>query len=235
MPIGTFKEFVSFIMNKMLVGMLLLVLALVNAIVYLPREVSIPLPIVIFFAGSYVLFKRFRREKSLKFANKLRVLMEEFREKIIHGGYGYSIVNIAYRIAGDKTIIQDKTSAWSILFSSIWKNLTKKSDEVYDRVTKYAQRGNGTDFNSIFEDFRTVLSLLQDFKSNLYNMINETKQIKNFGQDPDFQKIYKRFKEEFDNYIDRLVNYSDDIKAELQLSLSKDLLEKVADLNELYG
>lgn len=158
-------------------------------------------------------------------------MLDDFEDDIF-GGKFYSIVNIAHRIATDKDI-EETTGAWKIHVEHIKEDLTKELRELYDKVKNYIKRGNGTEFHSIIDAFRTVLNHLQDFKETLYKMLQETKPIKDFSKDTEFQKRFKRFKEEFNSYMERLVNYSADLKAELQLDLGKSLVKKVVDLNEL--
>ena len=47
-------------------------------------------------------------------------------------------------------------------------------------------------------------------------MIEETKDIKDFKKEEYFRQKYKRTREEFNKYMDRLSNFSDDLKAEFK-------------------
>lgn len=224
-----FREFISFLQNRMIVTLLLLIFTLINGIFFLPREVSIPLPIIVFLLGSFIMFRQYQHERTLRFTNKLRVFIKEFQDKIASSRYGYSLPNIVIRISNDKAILEQK-KAWNIFLLRLANGLTKKSVELLERVMK----GNGTRFFEIFEDFRNLLFDLRDLRTQFYNMVEDTKEITNFSQIPDFRKMYKRFSEEYDNYMDRLKNFSDDLEGEFGLTLSKGSIEHIKDLNELY-
>jgi len=64
-------------------------------------------------------------------------------------------------------------------------------------------------------------------------MIKETKQSKDFTQDSDFQKIYKRLYEEHNKYMDKLGIFSDECEAQFNLKLYIGSIEHLKDLNQL--
>jgi len=228
------REYARFIKNHKVDTLLLLLLALMNAILPLPKEVSVSLPIIVFLLGSVILFRQHMHgklhEKLIEFTNKLRVLVEEFKDKISAHSYSYSLPSIALTIANDKEVMK-KTEAWNRFLLTFSNNLTKEANALYDRI----KESNGKQFSNLFDDFSKLLSHLTDFKREFYNMIKETRDIANFGLDTRFRmNFYNRFSEEYNGYMDRLANFSDDLKAELGLTLNRDLIEHVLDLKELY-
>lgn len=223
-----FGDFIHFIYSALLVSFLLLIMAIVNALSFLPREISFSLPIVVFFIGAIIQFRAQKRRKEFGFINRLKNFVRDFNDKIANISYSYSLISIAFRIANHETIRQ-KTIAWQLFLSRLNEDLTKKGILLSDRIEH--RKG---EFTSLFEDFRTLLSLFGEFKRQLYNMLNDTKETKDFSKDSGFEKIYKRFNEEFNKYMDKLEIFSDEVKAEFGLSLREDLTEHVKDLNELY-
>jgi len=227
-------DFARFIRDKLLVTLLLLLLAEVNAIFLLPKEVAISLPIILFLLGSIILFRQYRHEKShqksIEFTNKLHVFTEEFQDKISASNYSYSLPSIALQIANDKEIM-NKNEVYNRFLLRLSNDLSKKANTLHERIEK----SNGKEFSNLFEDFRKLLSSLADFKREFYNMAKETRSIANFGLDARFRtQFYNRFSEEYNGYMDRLANFSDDLKAEMGLTLDRELIEHVMNLNELY-
>lgn len=230
-----FREFTSLIV----IDLLLLVTALINAFFSLPTEVSVSLPIVVFIVGAIIvyreekrkrelLYREEKRKKELRFINRLKDFVKVFNEKITNAPYTYSLISIAFRIANDKTI-QEKTKAWHLFLYHLDEELTKQGILLDERVKRRKE-----EFTSLFEDFNSLLSLLRNFKKRFYDMVNDTKKTKGFSNDSKFKKEYKRFCEEFNRYMDKLEIFSDEVKAEFGISLSKDLTEHVKDFSELY-
>ena len=212
----------------MLVTFLLLIVALMTALFSLPKEVSISLPIVVFILGAIFLYREEKHTKELRFINRLENLVKDFNEKIASSPYSYSLIAIAFWIANDEKI-KEKTIAWHLFLNNLNEDFTKQGILLYDRIRK--RKG---EFASLFEDFSNLLSLFRNFKKQFYNMVNDTKHTKDFSKDSNFEKHYKRFCEEFNKYMDKLENFSDEIKAEFGLSLNEDLVKHVEDLSELY-
>jgi len=228
------RDFVRFITDKLVVTLLLLVLAEINAIILLPKEISISLPIVLFLGGSIVLFKQYSGEKSQEkltvFKNKLYVLVEEFKDKIVAPNYSYSLPSIGSMIANDNQIM-NKTEAWYHLFLMLSADLSKKANELDAEI----KQSKGEQFSSLLEEFSELLSSLETFKREFYNMINETRNLANYGVDAQFGVFYNKFREEYNGYMDRLRSFSDDLKAEkMGVPLREDLIEHIGDLSELY-
>ena len=190
--------------------------------------------LILILIGTYMMFGEYEKEKAReklveeeKFTRKLQVLFEEFKDKIGSSAYVYSLPNASLRIAEDE-MIRKRTEAWSLHLRSLVDNLTKEANLLDEKLKK------GIRFSLAFEDFQNLLSLLRRIKDTFYIMFVEIKQVKDFTQVSDFQKIYRRCYSEFNNYMDRLSSFSDDLKAEFNLRLSKDSVKRLKDLNELY-
>jgi hypothetical protein len=168
--------------------------------------------------------ERLREEKFIK---KLSVFFKEFKDKIGDSGYGYSLVCIAFVIANDE-VIQKRTKAWTSYLHSLLDELNKKVSLLDEKLKTL------TTFYTVFGDFRSLLFLLRNFRTAFYNMVEETKHDKDFSQDTGFQTLYKRLHEEYNNYMDRLRSFSDDLKVEFDIELGKDEIEHLKDLNTLY-
>jgi tRNA G10 N-methylase Trm11 len=125
-------------------------------------------------------------------------------------------------------LIQKRTKAWTFYLHSLLDMLDKNTNLLDEKLKK------GTTFSIAFEDFRNLLFSFRKFRDAFYSMVEETKQDKDFSQDTIFLKEYKRLYEEYNNYMDRLKNFSDDLRVEFNLELSEDLIEHLKDLNELY-
>jgi hypothetical protein len=177
--------------------------------------------------------KMFEQEKLLRFVKKLHILVREFKENIARSGYGYSLPTSALRIANDKAVI-DRTSAWKNSLTRLSNDLDEQSLNLYEKIEKCVKTEEGSKFVELFEDFRGLLASLRDFKNEFYNMINETKTIKNFSQEEDFLKQYTRCREEYNDYMNRIRIFSDDVKAEFDRWFARDLIEHLKDLHELY-
>ena len=231
------SRFWDFILKRMLVTYLTLIPSFFLAVISLSfLSIGIlVIQVILILIGTYAMFRKYEQEKAHeklieeeKFTKKLQVFLEEFEDRIGSSGYGYSLLNIAFRIANDKTI-QERTKAWSFLLHSVLDDLTKKTSSLKEKLKQ------GTTFSIAFKEFQNLLFLLRDFTTHFYNMVEETKQVKDFSQDTDFQKIYyKRLHGEFNNYMDRLSSFSDDLKAEFNLRLTKDSIKHLKDLDELY-
>jgi len=179
------------------------------------------------------LSKRLEQEKLLRFTKKLSILVREFKEHTASLGYGYSLPNIALRIANDKTVIE-RTSAWKKSLTRLSNDLAKSSLKLCEKIENCVRAREGSEFVKLFEDFRGLLASVRDFKEEFYSMINETKDIKNFILEESFVKTYTRSSEEFNGYMGRLRIFSDDVEAEFNMRLHRDLIEHLKDLHELY-
>lgn len=218
------REFISLI----IIDLLFLVSTLVSFFLSLSIEISVSLMIIVFIVGAIILYREEKRKKELRFINRLKDFLKVFNEKITDVAYTYSLISIAFRIANDETI-REKTIGWHLFLQYQDEELTKQGILLNEKVKQRKE-----DFTSLFEDFKGLLSLLRNFKKRFYDMVNDTKKIKSFSNDSKFKKEYKRFYEEFNKYMDKLDNFSDEVKAEFEISLSKDLTEHVKDFNELH-
>jgi hypothetical protein len=223
-----FGEFASFMFHKLIITLLLLVLALINAILFLPKEISVSLPIFIFIIGAIVLYREEKRSKEFKFVNRLQDFVTDFKERIADSSYAYSLISISFWIANDETV-KYRTTAWHLFLHHLNENLTRQTIILHEKV-----RQRKTEFTILFEDFNNLLFLLRDFKKQFYNIVDDTRKTKDFSKDLKFTEHYKRLCAEFNKYMDKLDIFSDDVKAEFGLSLSKDVTEHIKDLNELY-
>jgi len=229
------REFISLI----IIDLLLLVTALVNALLPLPIETSVSLPIVVFIIGAIILYREAKHKeelshkeengkKELRFIKRLENFVKDFDDKIVNIAYVYSITSIANRIANDK-IIRQQRIAWQLFLSHLNEDLTKHGILLHNRVKQ--RKGEFTNF---FQEFSSLLSLLRKFKNQFYKMVTDTKKIHGFSNDSEFKKTYEKFSEEFNKYMDKLEFFSDEVKAEFGLSLGKGLTEHVKDFSELY-
>jgi len=226
-------KFLDFILKRVLVTYLTLIPSffLVAISLSLLSVGIFVIQVVLVLTGTFIMYRKYEKEKAQveeeKFIKKLRVLFEEFEDKVSHAGYGYSLLNAALRIA-ENDAIQKRTKAWSVYLRSILDNIHSKSKLLDEKLKKE------TKFSTVFNDFQSLLFFLRDFRTAFYDMVKETMQDKNFSQDADFQKVYRRLYEEYNNYMDRLVSFSDELKAQFNLRLAKDFIEHLKDLNELY-
>jgi hypothetical protein len=226
-------KFLDFILKRVLVTYLTLIPSFFLVVISLSLlSVGIfVIQVVLVLTGTFIMYRKYEKEKAQveeeKFIKKLRVLFEEFEDKVSHAGYGYSLLNAALRIA-ENDAIQKRTKAWSVYLRSILDNIHSKSKLLDEKLKKE------TKFSTVFNDFQSLLFFLRDFRTAFYDMVKETMQDKNFSQDADFQKVYRRLYEEYNNYMDRLVSFSDELKAQFNLRLAKDFIEHLKDLNELY-
>jgi len=224
------SEFGSFVKSKLMVTLLLLLVAEINAIFSsLPKELSVSMPIIAFLIGSFILFRQYRQEKSTKFINKLHVFVEEFRDHITNPSYVYSFPSIALEVAGRKEILT--TRGWEELLSKLSENLTIKVCVLLEKIEK----SSGKEFTSLFEDFRQTLILLKENRKEFYKMVDEIglNFAMNFSLDTQFKDGFNRFFKEYNGCMDRLAIFSDDLKAELGLTLDKNLIEHFRSLSDL--
>jgi len=229
-------RFWDFIQKRVLLALLTLILSLFLTIISLSL-ISVGIfvaNVIIFLIGSYLMFRHYEKERAIekllreeKFTKKLSVFFKEFKEKIADSGYAYSLVNIAFMIASND-LIQKRTKAWTSFLHSLLDKLDKKVNSLDEKLKKE------TTFSIAFEDFRNLLFLFTDFRTAFYSMVEETKRDKDFSQETEFQTRYKRLYEEYNNFMDRLRSFADDLKAEFDLGLSKDEIEHLKDLNILY-
>jgi hypothetical protein len=228
-------EYGHFVKDHKVDALLLLLLALVNAFYPLPKEASISLPILIFLFGSLFLFMRHkkgkRQEQFNKYANKLRVLVAELKDKIVDSSNIYSLPNIALKIANDPQII-NKTEAWNRLLLILFNKLVMETNTLNEKIEK----STGDDFPYLMTEFARLLGNLSEFKREFYNMIKETRNIAPLGFDQNFKLKFHEFREQYNGYMDKISLFSDDLKAdpELRWEISKELFEHIKDLNELY-
>lgn len=226
-------------MSLIVMDLLLLLTALMNALLPLPTEASVSLPIVVFIVAAVIVYREEKRKeeltyreekgkKELRFIKRLGNFVKDFDDKIVNIAYVYSLTSIAYEIAHDKTIRQQKM-AWEFFLSHLNEDLEHQGILLHEKVKE--RKG---EFVSLFEDFSSLLSLLRKFKNQFYKMVNDTKQTKDFSNDSEFEKRYRKFYEEINKYMDKLDNFSDEVKAEFGLSLRKGLTEHVKDFSELY-
>ena len=219
----------------MLVTYLTLIPSLLLAIISLSlfSVVIFTAQVILILIGTQVMFGEYKKEEEReklveekKFTRKLQVLFEEFRDKIGHPGRVYSLPSASLRIAEDETI-RKRTEAWSLHLRSLVDNLTKEVDLLDAKLKKRIR------FSMAFEDFQNLLSLLTRIKDTFYKMFAEIKQVKDFTQVSDFQRIYKRLYDEYNKYMDKLGIFSDECKAQFNLKLNKDSIEHLKDLNQL--
>lgn len=55
-----------------------------------------------------------------------------------------------------------------------------------------------------------------------------------FGQEPQIHDRFKRLSKEYNGYMERLVTFSDDLRAEMSLKLNDNLLEHIRSARELF-
>jgi MFS superfamily sulfate permease-like transporter len=236
-PRNSVFEYFHFLKNNKTDTVLLLIVALMIAIFSLPRIVSIPLPIIVFFLGSILLFRQHEKgklhEQRAKYVKKLRVLLDDLKDTIINESYSYSLPFIAMTIANDKQLI-NKTQAEKRLLLLLSTNLAKETNELIEEVQVMESKGER--FYGLLEKFAKLLSNLSNFKTEFYNMIQETRTVVNLGSDLEFKtNFYSRFSYEYNSYMDKLSRFSDNLKEEGERGLNKDLIEHVKNLDELYG
>lgn len=229
-------KFGDFVLKRMLVTYLTLIPSFFLTIISLSFSsmVLFMVHVVLVLIGTFMMFRKYEEEKTReelleeeKFTKKLKVFFEEFKGKISSSGYGYSLLNVAFRIASDEAV-QRRTKAWTFHLHSLMDNMTSKSNLLDEKLKSL------TTFLTVFEDFQNILFLLRDFRTAFYSMVEETKQDKAFGQDTDFEKQYKRLFEEYNNYMDRLRIFSDDLKVGFDLELSKEIVEHLKDFTALF-
>jgi len=230
------RELWEFIKTRLLIALLGLIFTIINSLIS-SSPISVGLSIafaIVFVGGGYIMFRSYKREKEIekvarekKFLNKLRVFLEEFKSMIGNTSYAYSLPSVAFEIANDK-IIQKKTKAWNIIFSLLTQELDNQTASLEDDLKKE------TSFLKAFKKFEKLLFLLKRLRLHFYGMIIETKDIKDFSKEENFRQKYKRTRKEFNNYMDRLSNFSDDLKAEFNLILDRELIEHLKNLDELY-
>jgi len=228
------------LMSLIIMDLLLLMTALVNALLSLPMEIQVALPIIVFIVAAVIVYKEESRkeaitheeeksEREARFIKRFDNLMNEFVEKIVNVVYIYSITSIANKIANDEIIRQQKT-AWQLFLSHLNDDLTTQSILLHDRIKQ-----RKAEFKILFQEFDSLLSLLRKFRNKFYEMVADTRKLnQSFATDLQFKKNYKKFSEEFDKYMDKLEIFSDEVKVEFGLSLKKELTEHVKDLEELY-
>jgi len=236
----TSHRFWSFILKHMLVTYLTLIPSFFLSIISLSLlSVGIFLiHLALILIGTIVMFRKYVEEKVFeeyekfriqqqKFTKKLEVLFKEFKNKIADSGRAYSLLNIAFIIANDKAI-QNRTKAWSLHLRSLLDEINKKTSLLDEKLKE-----ENLYFSIFFRDFQDLLFLLRDFRKAFYMMVEETRQDKDWSKDINFSKAYKKFSEEYNNYVDRLKIFADEVKAEFGESICEDLTEHVKSLNEL--
>jgi len=231
----SFQGFWVFIKKRMLVTYLTLIPSLLLAIFSL-SFLSIGIfmvQVAIILIGTYVMFGEYQKERAReklieeeKFSKRLQVHLNALRDKIGNSAYAFSLLSASLRIAEDENI-RKRTEAWSLHFRSFMNNFTEEADILVKKLEK------GIGFHDAFENFKNLLSLHRDIKETFYKMIKETKQSKDFTQDSDFQKIYKRLYEEHNKYMDKLGIFSDECEAQFNLKLYIGSIEHLKDLNQL--
>jgi hypothetical protein len=166
------REFMSLI----IMDLLLLSTALVNALLPLPIEASVSLPIVVFIVAAIIMYREEKRKqelihreergkKELGFTKRLENFIKDFNDKIVNNAYAYSLTSIATRIANDK-IIRQQRIAWQLFLSHLNEDLDNQGISLHNRVKQ--RKG---EFKNLFQDFSSLLSLLRKFKNQFYKMV----------------------------------------------------------------
>jgi hypothetical protein len=121
---------------------------------------------------------------------------------------------------------------WYEFLSKLHEELTNKVCTLYGRIEKTSEK----EFRSHYEDFRQILSSLQEFKKRFYEMVHEIGEINfaiNLGVDTRFKERYDRLYKEYNGCMDDLRNFSYDTEAELGLTIDGKTIEHIYSLSEL--
>ena len=224
-------------MPLIILDFLLLVTALINAVFFLPIEVEVTLPMLVFIVAAIFIYREERRKeeltcreekgkKEVRFIKRLENFVKDFNDRIANSAYAYSLTSFALEIIHNKAIKQQKI-AWQRLFYHLNEDLEHQGILLHKKI----KQRNG-DLEGLFKDFDSLLSLLRKFKYQFYEMVDDTKL--GFSPNSRSEKTYKKFSEEFNRYMNKLEIFSDEVKAEFGLSLRKNLTEHVKDFSELY-
>jgi hypothetical protein len=229
----TTHKFWDFVVRHELVTYLTLVPSFILTVISLsPISVGIfAFHVILVLVGTSVMFKKHALEKSVEFTKKLGVFVEELKNKT-DPAYIYSLPIIALEVARSEKISK-KTQAWDKLLSKLTEDLITEICSLHERI----KNSDGKNFLSLLTDFGHTLGLLGDFKKRFYEMVNEYEKIQfavDFGQDKQFHDRFERLSKEYNGYMNRLVNFSDDLKAEMNIKADDKMFEHICSAKELF-
>lgn len=229
------RKLLVFIKKRMLVAYLTLIPSLLLTLFSLSYRsmVIFAFQLLMVLIGTYVMFRDYNEEKKLeklseenKFIEKLKVHLKNLKNEIGHANYDCSLLQLSMLISRDGSL-QSRTTAWSRLFNYLIENFNLELDKLINKLDEEIE------FSEVFINFQDLLSLLERIRIEFYDMIKEIKPLKDFSQDPFYQKKYSKLYDEYNRYMDKLGNLSDECESKFNLKLSKHLIEHLKEFDQL--
>lgn len=237
----TSRKFLDFIVKHELVTYLTLIPSFALTMLSLSIDQSVSyisigifaVHIILVLVGTFVMYRKHSLGKSVEFTRKLGVFVDEFTDKITNPTYSYSLPSFALKVARSKTVLE-KTQAWEQFLSKLSEELTNRICILEETIKK----SNGKNFPSLLKEFCHTLTLLRKFKMRFYKMIDEYGRIQfatDFAKDSQTENRFKRLSKEYNGYMNRLRDFSDDLKAEMSMKLDDKLLEHICSAEDIWS